>query len=140
MSLAQALALRPRPVAPARIGDLARAWIGQPPHLLDCCGADTTQVRGVRLFYGKLDCAGQPDFGSPYASVTEFPERNAVVDAVGITYFPGGGDAILDGRGIAGPHSATLRAHGLYVVIRASDDAHALAAAGGLRSRSSRAG
>jgi hypothetical protein len=123
---------------PLRIGGMRLTWQGEAPYVVNCCGTDTVQVRGVHLYYGGLDTStgrlgspGDPAYAGRFISITEFERPNAVTRQLGRLHFPPEGTAVLDAGDVegAGAHNATLRAHGAYAIISASTDADVLAAA-----------
>jgi hypothetical protein len=122
---------------PARVAGLPRTWQGEPPYLAGCCGSATIEAAGVSLYYGALDEStgrvantGHPLYRGRYVSITEFPRPDKVAAVFGSTYFPAPGLAIVGARGITYVgRVATFRAHGVAVIVQASSDALALAAA-----------
>ena len=130
-TLAQARAAMHRPalVPATTIAGVQRNWIGEPGYLSGF-QSYKDQIVGVELYYGKLDPANYgPPYNPPFMSITEFPRRNPFVAEQGLGYFPGNDQAVLEGN------TATLKTHGFYVIINASDATHALAAAKALIDR-----
>ena len=111
------------PPVPSRIAGMPRTWLGEPPFLAGCC----TQLAGVSAYFGPVE----PRYTGRYVAITEFPHPNAMTRQLGAGYFPPEGEAVLDGPdvGSRSEHTATLRAHGMYVIVEATSDADALAAA-----------
>jgi hypothetical protein len=120
------VAMNPDPVVPpARIDGLRRTWIGLPEYLAPPYNSYRDQIGGVELYYGSLDYTGHPTYRGAYASITEFPHRNAVVTFNGLSLF-------RENAAILTTHTdtiATMKTHGLYVIIQARSQAEALAAA-----------
>ena len=119
-------AMKPDPVVPpARIAGLRRTWVGLPDYLAPPYNSYRDQIGGVALYYGHLDYTGHPTYQGSYISITEFPHRNAVVTFNGVSLF-------RQDTAILTTHTdtiATMRTHGLYVIIQAGSRAEALAAA-----------
>jgi len=100
--------------------------------------AGSTQLTGVALYFGPLNedqgmggFPGDPGYTGRYVMISEFPRANALTQELGAGYFPGEGLAVLDAPQVASNtrHTATLRVHGRYVIVQATTDADALAAA-----------
>jgi hypothetical protein len=114
-------AMSPRPVVPPKwLAGLPRTWVGLPRIFVGPLKALRRAV-GVELFYGPTNFVGQPIDGGSFISITEFPHTNAFVSALPQAYPTSG--AMISGR------TATLKTHGLYVIIRASSAKKAIAAA-----------
>ena len=126
MTLAQARSsMRPRPlIPPATIAGIRRSGIAEPAYLAGPM-PNAHQIPGVRLIYGRVgtDPSGGPTYNGPFISITEFPTRNAAVLYTGLSYFPDANRAVLENT------TATLKTHGLYVIINASSPQLATAAA-----------
>lgn len=86
------------------------------PHCLD------NRPNGVELYYGRTDDSGKPTYRGSFISITEFPRANAEVTFQGLAMFPTGAAIVSD-------RTATMKAHGLYVIIRAGRPDEAIAAA-----------
>jgi hypothetical protein len=112
------------PIVPSRtIGGLRRAWVGQPLFLVGTRTANLHEPAGVVLFYGHRQSFGQPDYLRPYVAISEFPSIDPLFTAQGRGYFPAAGKAVEVGT------TLTFRQHGLYVQVKASSPALALAGA-----------
>jgi hypothetical protein len=119
-------AMNPDPVVPsAAIAGLRRTWVGMPDYLAPPYNSYRDQIGGVQLYYGQLDSTGHPTYQSSFISITEFPHRNAVVIFNGISLFRND-VAIVSTRTDT---IATMKTHGLYVIIEAGSRTEALAAA-----------
>jgi hypothetical protein len=130
LTQAQTAMRRPALVPSTTIVGLRRTWIGESGYFVGASPSYNNQLPGIELYYGSLDPSGYaPPYRAPYISITEFPSRNAFVVQQGLGYFPGDNHAVLDNA------TATLKTHGLYVVIEASDPARAIAAAQALARR-----
>lgn len=117
-------AMNPDPLVPAaRIARLRRTWVGLPDYLIPPYNSYRDQVGGVTLYYGRLDYAGYPTYHGSYISITEIPNRKAIVALWGTGLFRQDAAIIIDNT------TATMKTHGLYVLIHASSRAQALAAA-----------
>ena len=130
-TLAQAQAAMGRPplVPTTTIAGLHRSWIGQPSYLSGF-QSYKDQLVGVELYYGHRDPNTYGvSYQAPFISITEFPHRNAYVNQQGLGYYPDNNHAVLENN------TATLQTHGLYIIITASDPAHALAGAKALTNR-----
>jgi hypothetical protein len=123
-TLAQArAAMNPDPIVPPkRLASLRRTWIGLTRYLKDPASSFRDQIGGVELFYGRTDYAGAPTYSGSFISITEFPRRNPVVAYEGIALFRQDAAIITNS-------TATMKTHGLYVIIEAGSPAEALAAA-----------
>jgi hypothetical protein len=128
-TLAQArAAMNPDPVVPPeRLAGLRRTWVGLPRYLR-AFNSYRDQIGGVELFYGHIDYAGFPVYGGSFISITEFPHRNPVIDFQGLALFP-------DDAAIITNRTATMKTHGLYVIIEAGSPGDTLAAARALAVR-----
>ena len=126
-------AMNPDPVVPpTRIAGLRRTWIGEPALLLEPANSYRDQVVGVTYYYGPLDQWGLPAHTSPttharpFVAITEVADAHAAHTLWGPGLFRKGEIVFLpptpSGR-------ATLRTHGLYVLIQASTRASLIAAA-----------
>jgi hypothetical protein len=119
-------AMNPDPVVPsAAIAGLRRTWVGMPDYLAPPYNSYLDQIGGVQLYYGRLDSTGHPTYQGSFISITEFPHRNAVVTFNGVSLF-------RQGAAIITTHTdtiATMKTHGLYVIIQAGSQAEALSAA-----------
>jgi hypothetical protein len=114
-------AMNPNPVVPAaKLAGLRRTAIGL-PRLLEGPPNHLRQVPGVELFYGKPNFLGLPIDRGSFISITEFPNANAVVRSELPAFQPTGA--------VVFRNTATLRAHGLYIIVNASTPEKALAAA-----------
>jgi hypothetical protein len=114
-------AMSPRPVVPPkRLAGLRRTWVGLPRIFVGPLKA-LRRATGVELFYGPTNFLGQPIDGGSFISITEFPHANAFVRALPQAYPTSG--AMISG------HTASLKTHGLYLIIRASSAKKAIAAA-----------
>jgi hypothetical protein len=123
---AASAAMNPDPVVPpAQIAGLRRTWVGLPNYLAPPYNSYRDQISGVTIYYGHLDQYGDPANQGSYISITEFPHRNAVVTFNGVSLFRQDA-AIITHQ----PNPiATMKTHGLYIVIQAGSQADALAAA-----------
>ena len=123
-------AMSPDPAVPsATLAGLRRTWIGLPDYLLPPYNSYRDQVNGITLYYGRLDTTGHPSYDGPHVAITEIPSR-----AVAATLWGGPGLFRSDGAVVASDASthestATLRAHGLPVLIEATSRRLAIAAA-----------
>jgi hypothetical protein len=119
-------AMNPDPVVPpASIAGLRRTWVGMPDYLAPPFNSYRDQIGGVTFYYGRLDDTGHPAYKGSYISITEFPHRNAVVTFNGVSLF-------RQDAAILSTHKdtiATMKTHGLYVIIQAGTRADALATA-----------
>jgi hypothetical protein len=117
-------AMRPDPIVPpARIAGLRRTWIGLPDYLAPPYTSYRDQVGGVALYYGRLDGTGHPSYQGSYITINEFPRADALK-------LWGPGLFREDAAIVTARHpTATLKTHGLYLVIQAGKQADALAAA-----------
>jgi hypothetical protein len=119
-------AMRPDPIVPSMsIAHLRRTWVGLPDFLAPPYNSYLDQIPGVQLYYGRLDPTGHPTYKGSFISITEFPHRNSVVNFNGISLF-------RNGVAIVSSHTdtiATMRSHGLYIVIEAGTQTQAIAAA-----------
>lgn len=116
-------AMHPDPIVPsAHIAGLRRTWIGLPDYLMPPYTSYLDQPGGVALYYGPLDGTGHPAYRGSYISINEFPRKDAIK-------LWGTGLFRQDGVIITNQHIATLKAHGLYVLIQSNRRAGALAAA-----------
>jgi hypothetical protein len=112
------------PVVPTRtLAGLRRTWIGQPLYLVGVRMASLHEPAGVVLFYGDTLNFGQPDYQRRYVAISEFPSVDPVFSRKGAGYFPANGRAVRAGN------TLTFRHRGLYVEVRASSAALALAGA-----------
>ncbi len=119
-------AMNPDPVVPStQIASLRRTWVGLPNYLAPPYNSYKDQISGVTLYYGHLDQYGDPTYQGSYISITEFPHRNAVVTFNGVSLFRQ--DAAIITNHLY--HIATMKTHGLYVIIQAGSHAEALGAA-----------
>jgi hypothetical protein len=120
------VAMNPDPVVPpARLAGLRRTWVGLPDYLAPPANSYRDQIDGVQLYYGHLDYTGHPTYQGSYISITEFPHRNVIVTFNGVSLF-------RPDAAILTTHTdtiATMKTHGLYVIIQAGSRAEALAAA-----------
>ena len=117
-------AMNPDPVVPAgRIAGLRRTWVGLPDYLVPPYNSYRDQVGGVNLYYGHLDYAGYPTYKGSYVSITEIPSRKAIVALWGVGLFQQDAAIVIDSK------TATMKTHGLYLLIHASSRAQALEAA-----------
>jgi len=123
LAQAQATMHRPAAIPATTIAGLHRSWIGQPPYISGVASYKD-EIPGVTLYYGRLDPNNYgPPYLAPYVSITEFPHANPIVTTQGLGYFPNNERAVLEN------HTATLKTHGLYVIINASSPQLATAAA-----------
>jgi len=122
-TLARARAeMNPDPVVPPkRLAGLLRTWVGLPRYLAPG-NSYRDQIGGVELYYGHTDDLGVPTYTGSFISITEFPHLNPAVTAQGVRVFP-------QDAAIVNNASATMKTHGLYVVIKAGNGDEALAAA-----------
>lgn len=122
-TLAQArAAMNPDPVVPPkRLAGLLRTWVGLPRYLAPG-NSYRDQIGGVELYYGHTDDLGVPTYTGSYISITEFPRLNPAVTAQGIRLFP-------QDAAIINNTTATMKTHGLYVIIKAGRPDQALTAA-----------
>jgi hypothetical protein len=138
LTLKQVRATRPRPLIPAKVAGLRLSWTGSSPFTK---GPSSLTIAGVWLYYGALYNTGLPDdiqpaFTGPYIEVFEFPHANLLTRFF-TGRFPAHGVAVIDGLPARGPgigveygaHTATLHAHGLYLLIQASTQKLAIAVA-----------
>jgi len=115
-------AMDPDPIVTAgRLAGLRRTWIGLPDYLLPPASSYRDQVNGLSLYYGKLDGYGYPAYAGSFVSINEFTSARAAKVLLGPGYFREG-KAVIDGA------MATVRTHGLYVIVNASSAATAIAA------------
>jgi hypothetical protein len=133
LKLAQALAMRPRPVIPKEIDGLRLAWIGRPP--IYTRPHQDTPIPGAWLYYGTtykspgwLPNDTQPSYKGAYLEIFEFPHANSVTRFY-TGRFPANGDAVINALSAEAQHSATIKTHNRYYVIHASSDDYAIAAA-----------
>jgi hypothetical protein len=122
-TLAQArAAMKPDPIVPpTQLAGLRRTWVGLPRYLLPG-NSYNDRIGGVELFYGHTDQHGKPIYTGSFISITEFPHINPAVRYEGLRLFPQGA-AIIANR------TATMKTHGLYVIIKAGSPDQALTAA-----------
>lgn len=132
--LAQA---RLRPFLPRQVAGIRLSWTGDTPFV---AGPNGVTIPGRCLYYGPVDRTGLPDADQPafrgrYVEIVEFPSANPLTRFYG-GRFPSDGRILIDGLTAQGPvvadlavHVATLRAHGTYFLIQASDARLAVAAA-----------
>ena len=119
-------AMNPDPaVPPAEIANLRRTWVGLPNYLAPPYNSYRDQIGGVTLYYGRLDQYGDPAHQGSYISITEFPHRNVVVTFNGVSLFRQDAAIVTQQSNTI----ATMKTHGLYVIIQAGSRAEALAAA-----------
>jgi len=123
-TLAQArAAMNPDPIVPpARLAGLRRTWVGLPRYLAAPFNSYRDQIGGVELYYGHTDDAGVPTYSGSFISITEFPHRNPAITYQGIALFAQDA-AIITNR------TATMKSHGLYIIIEAGSSDQALTAA-----------
>lgn len=115
-------------VARTRVAGLRRTWIGLPDYLLPGASSYRDQVDGLSLYYGKLDDYGDPTYAGAFVSINEITNGRAARLMLGPGYFRAGKAVVTRGQG-NGPAMAALRAHGLYVIVTASNAGKAIAAA-----------
>jgi hypothetical protein len=119
-------AMKPDPIVPsAGLAHLHRTWIGMPDYLAPPYNSYLDQIPGVQLYYGRLDSTGHPTYKGSFISITEFPHRNSVINFNGISLFQ-------NDVAIVSTHMdtvATMKTHGLYVIIQAGSQDQAIAAA-----------
>lgn len=115
-------AMNPDPIVPAaHLDGLKRTWIGLPRYLRQG-NSYLDQIGGVELFYGRIDHDGKPIYNGSFISITEFPQINPAVLYQGTRLFPNDAAIITN-------NSATMKTHGLYIIIQAGSPAQALTAA-----------
>jgi hypothetical protein len=115
-------AMNPDPIVPpSRLARLQRSWIGLPRYLAGPSNK-LRQIGGVELFYGRTDFLGHPIYRGSFISITEFPHKNPAVTDQGIRLFPQDAAIVSDG-------TATMKTHGLYIIINAGSTSQALTAA-----------
>lgn len=119
-------------VYPKQVGNLKLTWQGESPYTL----GNGAEITGISLYYGPLNTntgrggtVGDPDYSGSYVSINEFATKNVITQSLGPEHFPTNGKAILDAPDLSLGNSATLRTHGLFVIIRGSSDKNVLAAA-----------
>lgn len=150
ITLKQARASAPNAIIPTAIDALRLSWTGTTPFTYG-----TKQLRpgyfvalgnpidALWLYYGKpyntgLPNGEQPGFTAPYIEVFEFPHSNQITRTYAAR-FPEDGTVIIDGLTAIGPgranfpltgaHTATLKTRGSYILVQASSDQLAVAAA-----------
>jgi hypothetical protein len=129
LTLKQAETMRPAPVIPKRIAGLKLSWIG----LATAINTAWTRPPGVWLYYGATQNGGfpndtQPSYKGSYVEIFELPREDSFTRFFA-GHFPSGKIAVIDALSAYSQHTATLKAHSLYIVVRASSDQPAVAAA-----------
>ena len=94
--------------------------------MLDPAVFKAYDVRGI--YPSELDEEGARAIGRAYVEVFELPRGNSFTRFFA-GHFPESGVAAIDALSAYSPHTATLKSHGLYLVIQASSDRLAVAAA-----------
>lgn len=135
--LSQARSTRPSPLIPSKIAGLHLTWTGRSPF---SAGNPGSPIAGVCLYYSTAHASGaptnsQPAFRSQYIEIVEFPRPNAITRWY-TGRFPSQGTALVGGLRPLGPivdqlpaRVATLQTQGHYVLIQASTNQLAIAAA-----------
>jgi hypothetical protein len=120
-------AMDPDPVAPSMtLAGLHRVWIGLPDYLLPPYNSYRDQVNGLTLYYGHLDDTGHPSYEGSYITITEVPRRTVAATLWGGPGLFRNDGAVLTSDTAAHENTATLRAHGLYVMIQATSRTSAI--------------
>lgn len=115
-------AMNPDPIVPpTQLAGLRRTWVGLPRYLRPG-NSYRDQIGGVELYYGHTDDLGVPTYTGSYISITEFPHLNPAVTDLGIRLFP-------QDAAIINNTTATMKTHGLYIIIKAGTPDQALTAA-----------
>jgi phage gp37-like protein len=120
--------MSPDPIITARrIAGLRRTWTGLPDYLLPGSSSYRDQVKGLSLYYGKVDDYGYPTYAGSFVSINEITSARAARLLLGPGYFREGKAVITPARP-GGPAMAAAHIRGLYVIVEASSAANATAA------------
>lgn len=132
LSIRRARAMYPQLLIHRRIADLPLVLVAETP--VASPTVEESRYPGAAFYYGSLLDTGLPNDREPdhtglkpYLSVAEYTRPNTYTKS---QVFPPEGSALIDGSNpFPSTPTATLRMHGLYIVIQGSSDALVRAAA-----------